>query len=673
MRAGPSLVVRGAIIALLLGSCAGSPKKDPAKPLGPATEGTASPEETIVSSEPVHVGSGDSGAAPDLVPAPVLGEGEGEPEAPRAARSEGGKKELIFDEEVVSGELARPGAAGSGAARPGSSAPPEMAPSGGGRPGAKPARKDPADGSPAPAPPVAPRRSPPKAAGVKAGWADDNQQFNHFLGFLEKFQATPHLPLDVSSRIRFRNLDADGRSLPNCLLRFSSPKGEPLQERRSYADGSVLLFPSESSALQAQGLKLQAECLGEHKDLTVDVGGRREVDLRFAGKRPVAKRVPLDVAFLLDTTGSMGDEIERLRATLEAIHFQIAHLPSEPDVRFGMVLYRDKGDDYRTRTVPFTGDLDQFQAALNDVRAGGGGDTPEDLQEGLRETLLGLKWRSEGLRMVFVLADAPPHLNYGQDFTYVSAMQEAARRGIKIVTIGASGLPPQGELVFRQMAQYSQGIFVFLTYGEGGESEGGSSFSVSHHTGSNWQSRDLDAIVVQMVRRELSYLGDRPLADDEDEDYHETEGEVAPDQRAAALGELFAQGAAQLVKYSSLAIAERSPTAVLPVAVSDPSAKAQGEHIEDLLLLALSQQPSFQVVERRDSQRLVEELRRAGSDLFDPDRSAKLGEMVGAQLVLMSRLTPKRDRLELFVKLVRVQTGEVLSVTLLKIDPELLK
>lgn len=515
------------------------------------------------------------------------------------------------------------------------------------------------------------RRPAPASPGVQAGYADDNKQFNLYLDYLQRNSDLDHLALDVSNRIRLSTLDADGKSLHNCLISLKDPRGKLLQRRRTYADGRALLFPSEDPTLQVQGLKVTASCLGQERGLVLDPHGRRDLELRFDVPRPVLPRVPLDVAFLIDTTGSMGDEIARLKATLEVIHFQITHLASNPEVRFGMVLYRDRGDDYVTRVIPFTADVEAFARELAKVEAGGGGDGPEDLQEGLRRALQDLRWNEQGVRLLFLLADAQPHLDYDQPFTYVEAMKAAAERAVKIVSIGASGLPPEGEIVFRQLAQYTQGLFIFLTYGEKGESDGGTGASVSHHTGANWQARDLDGIVVQMVKRELSHLTDRPV--DDGQDYFETTSSVAQADRDSVLAELFDKGTSQLVKFSTMAIEPRTATTVLPIAVSKGKLDAAAEQVEDRILLALAKDPSFQVVERRDAQKLLDELRRSGSDLFDSEQSAKVGKLLGARLAVISKLTPKEGRLELFLKLVRVETGEVLSMTMLKLDEKLLR
>ena len=83
----------------------------------------------------------------------------------------------------------------------------------------------------------------------------------------------------------------------------------------------------------------------------------------------------------------MGEEIARLRQTIELINLNLTSLTSRPHVRFGMVLYRDRGDKYVTETTPLTDNLDEFRKKLNTVTADGGGDGPEDLQSALKEAV----------------------------------------------------------------------------------------------------------------------------------------------------------------------------------------------------------------------------------------------------------------------------------------------
>lgn len=524
---------------------------------------------------------------------------------------------------------------------------------------------------PPPAPPAKAYAAPPTSAGVKAGASDDNKQFNYYLGYLDRFKDLDAFKLDVSNRIVVRLADEQGKSLPNCSLEFKDAGGGTLAERRTYADGRAMFFPSEDARFSKQGLKLKAVCSQKTVEQALDPNGTKTVDIKFPLKRQSYTNVPLDIAFLFDTTGSMGDEIARLKQTIEVIHFQITQISPSPDVRFGMVLYRDKGDEYVTKVIPLTSEMDKFKADLEKVEAGGGGDEPEDIQSGLADTMGKLAWRDEGIRLVFLIGDAPPHLDYEQQYTYLDAMRGAAGRAIKITGIGASGLPNEGEYVFRQLAQYTMGIFVFLTYGETGEAEGGGgTVSVSHHTGSNWTAENLEAIVVKMVKGELSYLTDQPVA--EGEDYFETVASK-DSSRDAVLEDLFKQAAKQLFDYSIVRIEDKTPTVIMPVSIKDKDLKAASEFLEDRLTLAMFKQPQFRILERKNIQQLLEEMKLQLSDLFDEKRTVEVGKMAGAKLALVSKLSRGKEKIELFIKLVRVDTAEVLSVALLKVDEWLVK
>lgn len=175
--------------------------------------------------------------------------------------------------------------------------------------------------------------------------------------------------------------------------------------------------------------------------------------------------VSMDVVLLIDTTGSMGDEIAQLQNNFLVISGQIAERFKNVDVRYGLVAYRDRGDEYVTQVYDFTADVRIFQSSLNQLWAGGGGDNPEDLAAGLQAALFNLSWRGEDtVKLMFLVADAPAQLYGGYD--YVAGMQEAAKRGIKIHSIASSGLDQPGEYMLRQIAQYTMGHFIFLTYDE---------------------------------------------------------------------------------------------------------------------------------------------------------------------------------------------------------------
>ena len=155
--------------------------------------------------------------------------------------------------------------------------------------------------------------------------------------------------------------------------------------------------------------------------------------------------------------------------------------------------------------VEFTDHIRAFSDQLGQVRASGGGDYPESLNEALHTSIYEMDWREEDtIRLIFLVADAPPHLDYGQDFDYAQEMAVALANGIKIFPIAASGTDDQAEYIFRQMAQFTQARFIFLTY-EGPGSGGGEPGDVSTMNVSSYGVQDLDDLVVRLVKDELSH------------------------------------------------------------------------------------------------------------------------------------------------------------------------
>ena len=174
----------------------------------------------------------------------------------------------------------------------------------------------------------------------------------------------------------------------------------------------------------------------------------------------------IDVAFLIDATGSMGDEIDAVKEKIQDMISDIALGDPAPDVRFGIVAYRDRGDEYVTVTYELTDDIDRIIDNLSRIEANGGGDYPESLVEALHVTIHDLNWDwGEGVsRLVFLIADAPPHLDYAGDYDYVEEYQMAAEMGMAIHAIGASSLDQEGEKIFTEIAEGTGGGFQWLAY-----------------------------------------------------------------------------------------------------------------------------------------------------------------------------------------------------------------
>jgi len=578
----------------------------------------------------------------------------GEKSAPRVVEAPAPKKEAKSVESAAAGDVGEADKAASPGTR---SADVELGEKGFGfveEPSRAPG-KTPSGSAPAAA---------PSASGLQAGFADDNKQFNYFVNFLAEYgSGVPHLPIPVEERIVLKVTDSAGKPVPNADVRVSAD-GALLAAGRTYADGTFLFFPSEH-APTIRSYAAVVSALRGSRPVAFERTGKRQIEVTLQAARPAYQAVPLDILFILDTTGSMGEEIQRLKTTIEIINLNLGAISSRPQVRFGLVLYRDQGDEYTTEVVPLTGDLAGFKRALAGVRADGGGDDPEDLQSALRDAMREIRWNPDGIRLAFVITDAAPHLDYGADYTYVDASHDARKAGIKIFSVGTGGLDISGELPLRQISQYTYAKYIFLTYGEQGESEGGTPGSVSHHTGSNYQTDKLEAIIIRFAREELANLTDQPLTDDGDWfQASRTGGE----EKAETLAKLFDMAISQIVDYASFRIPAGTSVAALPIAPQSDGLAADAEYFSEQAVLSLARNRTFSMVERKDLQAILKELELQMSGITDEANAARVGKILNADMLLTSRMFDRKEGYEVFVKLLRVETGEILSVTKLVID-----
>lgn len=310
-------------------------------------------------------------------------------------------------------------------------------------------------------------------APLKAGSTDDNADFKGYLKFLETWTTRgdvrgDYQPLDVAGRVFVKVVDGDKQPLPGVAITVSDPLTKaPLWKATTYGDGRAPYYPKLFGAAvqQAGRLEVSATIGGAVVSATWD----GQSDLTLAGQAPVAAAdgMALDVVFLLDTTGSMGDELERIKTSLLAVADKLRGKRADLKLRFAAVAYKDINDDYVTMAHPFTDDTAAFNTAMKALSAGGGGDLPESLNQGLSRVAWGLQWRPEAAKVVFLVADAAPQMRFKGDVLYGDSAVRAVGLGIRVHSVAASGLDPLGTLVLRQIAQLTRGKFIFIEYGKG--------------------------------------------------------------------------------------------------------------------------------------------------------------------------------------------------------------
>jgi Mg-chelatase subunit ChlD len=370
-----------------------------------------------------------------------------------------------------------------------------------------------------PMPPLQPPPQRPANEMVTAGMVDDNANFGEFRAYRERSLASGRLVVrdrDVSERQLLEVTDPAGRPVHDAEVAIQrAGQMQPVLWARTDAAGRVWLHPRVFLPADAAQENRFGVAVRKGHTMARTVWSRgQSAALQVQLKDVQAVQRPrLDLVFLVDATGSMGDEIAKLKSSMRAVAAQIAQLPTTPDVCYGLVTYRDRGDAYLTRSIDFTHDLGAFQSSLAQAQAAGGGDTPEALNEALHETVHGLSWRRDAVRLVVLVADAPPHLDYCTDPSttqtvcplYDRDMQAALAKGIKLFAVGASGLDPSGEFIFRQMAQYTAGRFVFLTYKNGKDPSSGPGSETVHDV-KQYSVQTLDKLIVRLVADELANL-----------------------------------------------------------------------------------------------------------------------------------------------------------------------
>ena len=504
----------------------------------------------------------------------------------------------------------------------------------------------------------------PGFSGLKAGFSDDNEQFNYFLNFLKEFgQDIDFYPIEISERIQLKILDKNNKSIPNADVTINA-KNKTCKTGKTYGDGSFFIYPLQ---LKIEDSDFGAEVRYKNiiKKIIIKRNGPRTIYIHLDTDRDSLKQIPVDLLFVLDVTGSMGEELERLKTSIEIINLNIASLNIKPDVRFGMVSYRDQDDDFVTKLIPFTGDLQAFQNELSNLSAKGGGDDSEDLQSALKDAMQKMDWNEQGIRLGFIITDAPTHLDYEQKYTYVNAAEDARSKAVKFFTVGTGGLEIAGEYILRQISQYTYGKYIFLTYGEEGESEGGKPGSVSHHTGSNFQTDKLEAVIIRFAKEELSYLSDIEILVDE---RFIQASKVDFEEKEETVEKLFTAAIDELWDYSSIALPDPVNLSVIPLSVDRESLENTAEYFTERLNFALSRMAGINLIERKNLQFIANELKIQLSGIVEVSDAAKIGQWIGADYQIIGNLYFKDGNFEAYLKLVRVSTAEILSVTKLVID-----
>ncbi len=300
----------------------------------------------------------------------------------------------------------------------------------------------------------------PQAGQITAGEWRDLDHWNFWLN-LKQDQSFDQMDeiwqYDITNRVSVKMINSAGMQIDNKKIDLVAENGDLIWSTYTDNHGKAELW-APSNRSNANELKLKIDGVGY--DVQFFQNQASEIQME---SQPTS-RSKIDIALVVDATGSMGDELEFLKSELQDVIGRVKAQRTNVEINLGAVFYRDEGDAYLTRESPFSTDISMISEFIDAQSAGGGGDFPEAVHSALDKALNSLKWSQDALsRVVFLVLDAPPHKNSQVLQQMHELVKQASNEGIKIVPITASGIDKETEFLMRYMAIATSGTYVFIT------------------------------------------------------------------------------------------------------------------------------------------------------------------------------------------------------------------
>ncbi len=310
--------------------------------------------------------------------------------------------------------------------------------------------------------------------------------------------------LNTSGRIACKVVDAAGAPVVGAKLELKSADGAVVWTSLSDNEGKANLwagaFGKENQKdVSAYTVSVDGVLQDGAPKLTSWSASVIDENVYTLASAPETGNV-VDIAFVVDATGSMGDEIDFLKKDLESILTQVGQKQTSRSILTGTVFYRDTDDDYLTKTSPFTSEISSTVAFVKQQEAGGGGDWPEAVHTALEVTLKELQWSSNAYsKLAFMILDAPAHQDHqGVIESLQKSVSKFSANGIKIIPVFCSSHSKDCEFMCRQFAVLTGGTYVFLT-DDSGVGNGHVVASVG-----DYQVEKLNELIIRLIDKYIS-------------------------------------------------------------------------------------------------------------------------------------------------------------------------
>lgn len=305
-------------------------------------------------------------------------------------------------------------------------------------------------------------RSP--AAGIMtAGRWDDNVNFDYFREVLQNndwYYMQEHWEFMNWTRYEFKIVSDDQVPLSGAKVTLFSEQGQMKQVGITDNKGKVVIYPHLHGG-QSDVNKAMIEYNGH----VFEILDMRDDYYKVTLDVQMARNDDVDIMFMIDTTGSMSDELEYLKVELMDVIDRVKKENAiQLDIRMSGNYYRDHGDQYLVRSFDFTDNIQQVINQMSEQSADGGGDYEEAVVEALNDAIYKHKWReSARAKLLFLVLDAPPHHTQENIDAIHNLLDEASEQGIRIIPIASSGVDKPTEFLLRFMAVDTGGLYLFLT------------------------------------------------------------------------------------------------------------------------------------------------------------------------------------------------------------------
>lgn len=307
---------------------------------------------------------------------------------------------------------------------------------------------------------------------LTAGVWNDNDNWGFFTNLVKTGTITfPSYCTPTTNRLKVELKNNSNEVIRNAKVELISTNNNVVWTSITDKNGIAYLFFNDNTSADTITVTNNGNsqdfdiALEEHQSDTQDPIGTvsQEVQLTIDDSSTDYKK--MEIMFIVDTTGSMGDEMLFLQSEFTGIAKEIG----TQDTTYSVNFYRDTGDEYVTKCFDFTDNIDELQTILNSQSAEGGGDEPEAVAKILDETIVQKQWGDDTVKLAFLIFDAPPHDDTKN--TLENAMKIASKKGIRLIPVVSSNTNRDTEIFARTLSIATNGTYVFLTSdsGIGGE------------------------------------------------------------------------------------------------------------------------------------------------------------------------------------------------------------